>query len=205
MTSPSTSSAPGGGRDRRGRATASTSSWPSPRMPEADDLAGQQLRRADRREQHLDDARGLLLHHAHGHQVAEADQLAVEDQDGEEGEAAALLGGAVDRLDGRDRQRRRGSARRAAARSRPASRSASAARTSRLAACRRSTSSSSGSSCARIARAVSDRVDVAVAQRRVGRRPARPARRSTSASNAPAPRAAAPATGSAAGSATPTV
>ncbi len=105
-------------------------------------------------EQHLDDARGLLLHHAGGDEVADPDQLPVEQQHGEEGEAAAALAllaarRCVTRSGGGE------SASRASRSPTPACASASALRTRAFAACRISTSLSSGSSCARIASPVS--------------------------------------------------
>ena len=87
--------------------TASSSSCPSPSRPSPRILPASRCSGLMRGEQQLDDARALLLHDAHGHEVADADQLAVEQQDGEEGEAAALVGVRVDRLDRRHPQRRR--------------------------------------------------------------------------------------------------
>ena len=66
-------------------------------------MPGQQVARADRRQQHLDDARGLLLDDAGRDPEAVAEQLAVEDQDREEREAALASRAGVDGLDGRDR------------------------------------------------------------------------------------------------------
>ena len=71
--------------------TASTSSCPRPRTPSPITLPASRCTGRTVGEQHLDDARGLLLHHADGHEVADADQLPVEQQHGEEGEAAAVL------------------------------------------------------------------------------------------------------------------
>jgi len=58
-------------------------------------------------EQQLDDARALLLDDAHRDEDADPDQLSVEQQHGEEREAAAVLA-VGHRLDGRQRERRRG-------------------------------------------------------------------------------------------------
>ena len=88
--SPSTSSAPPAGRDREAEHR-EQQQLPEPEQAEPDHLPRQQVRGLERGEQQLDDARGLLLHHARGHEVADPDQLAVEQQHGEEGEAAAVL------------------------------------------------------------------------------------------------------------------
>ena len=53
--------------------------------PDARDLAGHQLTGTDRGEQHLDDTRGLLLDHAGRHPHPVAEELAVEDEHGREG------------------------------------------------------------------------------------------------------------------------
>jgi hypothetical protein len=55
-------------------------SWSRPRVPDAHDLAGHQMTGADRRQQHLDDAGGLLLDHPRCDPDAVAEELPVEHQ-----------------------------------------------------------------------------------------------------------------------------
>ena len=148
-------------------------------------------------QQHLDHARGLLLDHAHGDEVAVADQLAVEHHRGEERQPPAVRCGST----GSTVAARSGggaSAARCAAGSDRRSAAPRPARTWRLATWSALTSVSSGFSCGADAAPGQDHVDVAVGERL--RRLARRDRlTSISASNSSAPRAAAWATGSAAG------
>ena len=78
-----------------------------PEHAEPDDLARQQVLRPDRRQQHLHDARGLLLHDPAREQVAEGQQLGVEREHGDERERPLAIGLGVDRLHRRDLQRGR--------------------------------------------------------------------------------------------------
>ena len=82
-TAPSTSSAPVAAAAPKPTAAIS-SRLREAEQPEADHLAGQQVRRADRREHDLDDPRGLLLDDAGRDPVPVGQQLAVEDEDDEE-------------------------------------------------------------------------------------------------------------------------
>ena len=78
----------------------------SPSDADAEDLAGQQLARADRAQQQLDDARRLLLDDAGGHPDPVAEELAVEDHDRGEGHALLRTGVvAALALDGQRRRR----------------------------------------------------------------------------------------------------
>ena len=81
----------------RPTSTAIASELGEAEQAEPDHLAGQEAARADRGEQHLDDARGLLLDHADGDAVAVVDELPVEHQHGEEGERALAVALGVDR------------------------------------------------------------------------------------------------------------
>ena len=95
------------------------SSCPRPEQAEPDHLAREQVLRADRGQQHLDHARGLLLHDAGRDPEAVGQQLAVEDQDREERQAGLGVAVGVERL-GRDRPSAAGGRRRRAAGWRPA-------------------------------------------------------------------------------------
>ena len=129
--------------------TAISSSWPSPSSPRPITLPASRSLRLDRGQQHLDHPRGLLLHDARRDPVAVGQQLAVEHQDREEGQAGLGVAVGVDRLDGHDLSGGR-----------------ALESSCWLATCSRSTSVSSGSSCERICAADEPHVRVGVGDHR---------------------------------------
>ena len=80
-----------------------TMSWSNPERADPQDLAGQQLPGADRREQDLDHPRRLLLDHAGRHPHPVAEQLSVQQDDGDERHRGVRLAVRILRLERLDR------------------------------------------------------------------------------------------------------